>query len=405
MYIDFVYHKMDDNPIISYINDDEDINSMIEYREDNVANADNYIRRNVRFRDIHDVIIDKVTIVDDFNETHRLLVYINRWFKTKNIIVAGGSMRSFADRCINHIMDTRVSNDIDVYIRAKTANDAKHTLSEFLKEVKPIGVYVRSKWCLSIQVYETHIPSIFIDSVRHTKVPFIYKVQIILDVVSETYDIRNDIRKLINGYDIDCCKIATDGKDIYMTKDSFRCIFIDRICNIHKNIVSYPTIRRIIKYALCKYIFKFVDFHVDKECKAILMINRKSCDDDIAQSEYNIASDVINNMDDMYNQFCSKRKLADMICGNAKNVLYTIDNNIQDIKYLNNWAIDSMSKFVESIGSNVIQEYIHQSCIPYELSINAFKDAMSNILLTDMFSTHIDRVMMSEEEFEKYWSV
>ena len=163
---------------------------------------------------------EKQTVTDnDFNmefskKTFDLLTYIN-W---NNVAVAGGSIVNILTKSTNKL------NDIDLFIYDLDLENAKLKIDHIINAIKQKASDL--KYVINIYVFDTRK---------------VLQVQIILRL----YD---SLAQVLVGFDVDCCCVAYDGKNLITTDRGFNALkYRVNVANLNRRSPSYEN--RLIKYS------------------------------------------------------------------------------------------------------------------------------------------------------------
>ena len=337
------------------------------------------------------------------------------------VIAAGGSVLGFIEanspfRYMNNNMSNSnsfLSSDLDLYIRANTPKECSDVLKELLTELNPIDLVQRSQFALTLTtssrrcLYQnTHI----IEEADTT-----IKVQIIEKLLPYTASIQDDIKTLFDSYDLDCCKWATDGRNIYNTARSVNA-FKTRICHIPWDKITDSSVSRMAKYYQRCYDFEIEGYNKeivefpDAVSKIIEICTTSVNQEPLSYYDKNTLSVKIeghqNVMFCMYRTYMQNGVLPHMICGSPSDLSYIINVGKQPMEtYFSDWMMDTMNKMCEKLLWMSLEDErstMQDICIR---ALENWKDIMQNTMnFGPMFQTCSIKASLSQSCLEKYWT-
>jgi hypothetical protein len=168
------------------------------------------------------------------------------------------------------------SSDLDLYPRANSREEALSIVKHLCEILKPVGEVTMSKYAISMDVPKRvlyppspsssmttddssgpvacHVAKYYKPTKKDEEKEekdiddneIVYRVQIIAQPIPNTGDLCRDLRSVFDHYDFACCQFATDGLDVYASRDAIETMFVTRVNRVDWKLLTVAS--RIAKY-------------------------------------------------------------------------------------------------------------------------------------------------------------
>ena len=181
------------------------------------------------------------------------------------VIAAGGSVSCCIESHVLHMRRDNMASDLDLHIRANSAEEGYIITHKLLGLLKPSGDATLTKYALSFEVrrdtldkyvwashllkpynYDQQRATPYMDGANSVMPDSMHRVQILSRLVPDTGDLCRDLGMVLSDYDLAMCSFATDGEHVYGTEAAMRCMFGTRVASVHWSRVTSPA--RLVKY-------------------------------------------------------------------------------------------------------------------------------------------------------------
>jgi hypothetical protein len=346
-----------------------------------------------------------------------------------SVVAAGGSVLSAVEHLNPHSYYNNeagktsendfTASDLDLYIRANSAEEAQGVVQSLLEYASPYGIVVRSRYALSFycEADKCIAPGwgLVALSVVHPNKDLI-KVQIIDRFIPRTASPTDDINCLFETFDLDCCKWACDGYHYYTTEraiDAYR----NRICYVPWQRISDSSINRMARYFERCYDFEIEGYDSRQVVfpqavqKIAEIIRTRKPTPDLPMSNYsNVGGEDSAGGNPMFKMLKNYNKLGFMpyaICGTKDDAMHMVMKGTQPETYMFDWCLETLNKMAGTVlwlvspNSEEDRERVRGYCIT---NIEGWKRITAeSVSFPPMFSEPFKITSLSLEVYEKYW--
>jgi hypothetical protein len=305
------------------------------------------------------------------------------------LVAAGGCVASAINRwvCIPGLPAYNydcTARDLDLYVCADSAEQARGLIMTVCDELHPIGDVVMSEYALSLcvpeEVFDAEVLSRRSGVIRaysgrmtnQVDAPeqVYYRVQIIAQPLP-TADLRHGLERIFATYDLPCCRFAVQGTNVYTTREAVETVFCTRVNRVTWRDAMNPG--RLAKYYRRRYDFLIIGddgnpLPVDSnsECMRSMRVSldkaplfepnskaEKETEGDHCYTRLCMpvcARDPMWVLDLSFEAFLAGDELPGLVCGNApSDIAFVLNTGKNAPAKLSDWMYSRMNRFCNEV--------------------------------------------------------